>query len=201
MAVEITSQTPKSDAEPTFEKRGNNLAACSSKEYLDQLFTAAYQELRALAYAVKRIDSNATLNPTALVDEAYLKLVNSPEVATLSRLHFKRVAAHAMRQVLIDAARRRLARKRGGDSHAWRVTLTDPPDEMFACDDQLLNLHEALEELGRRSARQAAIVEYRFFGGLNEAEIAAALGISGPTVQRDWRLARAWLNLQLRSSD
>ena len=194
MPLEIDSNPP----EPRSDLPGNAARDGAQKQALDQLFAGIYQELRGLAYAVKHNYANATLNPTALVDEAYLKLVNSPELASLPKLHFKRIAARAMRQILIEAARRRNAGKRGGVDYAFFVTLSDAPGDAIACDEQLLALHHTLEDLARLNSRQAAIVEYRFFGGLTEADIAVALGISEATVHRDWRLARAWLNLQLR---
>jgi len=169
----------------------------AAKEVLDDLFAEIYHELRGLAYSIKRSHVNATLNPTALLDEAYLRMVHSPHVALLPRLHFKRIAGRAMRQVLIDSARRRLARKRGGEDHPFAVTIDDMVAEPIPCDERLLALHEALEELGRISQRQSAIVEHRFFGGMTEADISQLLGISAATVQREWRVARAWLNRRL----
>jgi len=159
---------------------------------LDDLFSAAYEELRRLASSVRRGDPGATLSPTALVNEAWLKLAGSPELALTSRLHFKRIAARAMRQVLIEAARRRNADKRGGGSQAL-VTFDDALQHAAATAGDLLALDAALADLARVNPRQALMVENRFFGGLDIPETAALLGISEATVLRDWRAAKAWL--------
>jgi RNA polymerase sigma factor (TIGR02999 family) len=164
---------------------------------LDDLFSAAYEELRRLAASVRRGDPNATLSPTALVNEAWLKLRESPWVAQTSRVHFKRIAARAMRQVLIEAARRRRAGKRGGG--AALVTFDEEAlNQAVAGADDLLALDEALNDLARIQPRQATLVESRFFGGLDVAETAELLDISESTVLRDWRAARAWLAHELR---
>jgi RNA polymerase sigma factor (TIGR02999 family) len=162
----------------------------------DDLFSLAYEELRRLAGSVRRGDPNASINPTALVNEAWLKLAASPPADGLSRLHFKRIAARAMRQVLVEAARRRGAHKRGDGTAA--VTFDEELDYPVTGAGQLLGLDAALEELGRFDPRQAAIVEARFFGGLDVAETAELLQISEATVLRDWRVAKAWLARALR---
>jgi RNA polymerase sigma factor (TIGR02999 family) len=162
---------------------------------LDYLFSATYEELRRLASSVRRGDPSATLNPTALVNEAWLKLVSYPPFAMTSKLHFKRIAARAMRQVLVEAARRRNAQKRGDG--ATLLTVEDSIDSV-ACEQDLLGLDVALDELARVEPRQALIVEDRFFGGLEIAEIAALHEISEATVQRDWRAAKAWLAQELQ---
>jgi RNA polymerase sigma factor (TIGR02999 family) len=138
------------------------------------------------------------LTPTALVNEAWLKLSATPALGRLSQLEFKRVAARAMRQVLIEAARRRRAEKRGGG--AGLVTFDESLNPGPTTSDELLDLHEALEALALVNPRQAALVESRFFGGLETAELAELLGISEATVLRDWRAARAWLALELSRS-
>jgi RNA polymerase sigma factor (TIGR02999 family) len=163
---------------------------------LNYMFSAAYEELRRLAGSVRRDDPGATLNPTALVNEAWIKLASSPGIEPASRLHFKRIAARAMRQVLIEAARRRKAEKRGGGLAA--ITLDESMEPTPTGDEDLLALDEALEELGRIQPRQAAMVESRFFGGLDIAETAELLEVSEATVLRDWRSAKAWLAHQLR---
>lgn len=163
---------------------------------LDDLFSAAYEELRRLAAAVRRDDPAATLSPTALVNEAWLKLRQSPQVAHTSRVHFKRIAARAMRQVLIEAARHRRADKRGGG--VALVTFDDSIQEAATCADDLLALDEALQDLARVQPRQAMLVESRFFGGLDVAETAELLSVSESTVLRDWRAAKAWLAHELR---
>lgn len=164
-------------------------ARAGDKEALDALFTLAYEELRRIARKV-RGDRNATLSTTALVHEAYLKLIPSSLPAN-DAAHFKLLIARAMREVLIDAARRRTATKRGGGDLA--VTLDDTLQASPLKAAELLDLHEALEELSRRDPRRASVVECRFFGGLDIDETAEALSLSTATVKRDWRVARAWL--------
>ncbi|HSR89852.1 MAG TPA: ECF-type sigma factor [Gemmatimonadales bacterium] len=166
------------------------------RETLDEMFSVAYEELRRLAASVRRDDPGVTLSPTALVNEAWLKLASSPGVQPASRLHFKRIAARAMRQVLIEAARRRKADKRGGG--ALVVTFDDGLHDSTTCDDELLALDEALEQLARLEPRQAEMVETRFFGGLDVSETAQLLQVSEATILRDWRAARAWLTRELR---
>jgi RNA polymerase sigma factor (TIGR02999 family) len=164
---------------------------------LDRLFSVAYEELRRLASAVKRADGSMTLNPTALVNEAWLKLAGSAPFTASSKLHFKRIAARAMRQVLVEAARRRNARKRGGDQGASLIEFNESLAPV-SCETQMLSLDRALDELAVTRPRQATIIEGRFFGGLDIAEIAELLEISEATVVRDWRAAKAWLSKELR---
>ena len=159
---------------------------------LDVLFTATYEELRRLAAAVRRGDPSATLSPTALVNEAWLKLRESPHVAQTTPVHFKRIAARAMRQVLIEAARRRRTDKRGGGAAV--VTFDESlHDAASGGADEVLALNDALDALAQFEPRQAALVESRFFAGLEMAEIASLLRVSESTLLRDWRAARAWL--------
>ena len=174
--------------------------APGERHALDDQFSLAYEELRRLASSVRRGDPSATLSPTALVNEAWLKLANSPHLASTSRLHFKRIAARAMRQLLIEAARRRKADKRGGDGNFSVVTFDESLAAAAACGGELLALDAALEELARIHPRQALLVESRFFGGLDVAETAALLEVSEATVLRDWRAAKAWLAHQLRQA-
>ena len=164
---------------------------------LDRLFSATYEELRRLAAAVGRRDGRATLNPTALVNEAYLRLVASLSVLPESRLHFRRIAARAMRQVLVEAARRRNARKRGGGF--VHVTLEDDLDGLASAPEDLIALDEALDRLAEVNARAAQVIECRYFGGYSVQETADVLEVSESTVTRDWRLARAWLAVELHS--
>jgi RNA polymerase sigma factor (TIGR02999 family) len=166
---------------------------------LDYLFSVTYEELRRLASSVKRGDPGATLNPTALVNEAWMKLANSPGFASTSRLHFKRIAARAMRQVLIEAARRRNADKRGGNQGVV-IAFDENQQEIASCGKDLLALDAALEQLTRMHPRQAMMVESRFFGGLEIAEIATLLNVSEATILRDWRAAKAWLSHELRQA-
>ena len=169
----------------------------SAEPDLENLFSAAYEELRRLAAVVKRDDRNATVSATTLVNEAFLKLAAGPRFKAFSHLHFKRIVARAMRQVLVEAARRRNAEKRGGGEIAF-VTL----DDWIATGDtsarDVLALDAALDSLARLHPRQAEMVVCRFFGGLNIVETAAALEVSEATVQRDWRAAKAWLARELR---
>jgi RNA polymerase sigma factor (TIGR02999 family) len=162
---------------------------------LDDLFSAAYEELRRLASSVKRGDGAITLSPTALVNEAWVKLARSPGFAATSPLHFKRIAARAMRQVLIEAARRRRADKRSG---GLTITFDDLSNFPAQSEDDLLALDVALQDLARIQPRQAMMVESRFFGGLDTGELATLLEVSEATVLRDWRAARAWLAQELR---
>jgi RNA polymerase sigma factor (TIGR02999 family) len=164
---------------------------------LDDLFSLTYEELRRLAQRVRGNDAAISITPTALVNEAWLKLAATPAAAHTSPLHFKRIAARAMRQVLVEAARRRQAGKRGGRA-VVHVTLDDqlsPTDES----DDVLALHEALERLAHLHPRQAQLVECRFFGGLDVLGTAEVLGVSESTVLREWRAARAWLARELQA--
>ncbi len=176
------------DANETPEKR----------QALNELFSVTYEELRRLASVVRRGDPSATLSPTALVNEAWLKMAKSPQLAATSRLHFKRLAARAMRQLLIEAARRRSAHKRDAGPQVNLPVLEDSPEEKASCGEEVLALDRALEELARINRRQAQVIEVRFFGGLDVAETAALLDVSEATVLRDWRVARAWLSHELR---
>lgn len=172
-------------------------STAAERRALDDLFSATYEELRRLAASVRRGQPGATLTPTALVNEAWVKLAGNPAVAQTSLLHFKRIAARAMRQVLVEAARRRHARKRGGRDAVF-VTFDDSIGAASGWADDLLGLHAALEALARLHPRQAQLVESRFFGGFEVAEAAEMLGVSETTALRDWRAARAWLALELR---
>ena len=165
---------------------------------LDSIFSATYEELRRLAAAVRRSDAHATLSPTTLVNEAWLKLSRNPPPGFESKLHFKRIAARAMRQVLVEAARKKNALRHGG--RALLVTLDDGADRASADASGLIALDEALKELSRINPRQASMIEARFFGGLDIAETAELLRVSEATVLRDWRAARAWLSIELRGS-
>ena len=163
---------------------------------LDHLFSVTYEELRRLAAAVRRAHSPATVSPTTMVNEAWLKLSKTPAVAQTSPLHFRRIAACAMRQILIGAARKRNTGKRSSGP-AVLISIDETPDVVTFRDDQLLALDSALDELARMNPRQALVVETRFFGGLDTSEIAAVLDISEATILRDWRAARAWLAARL----
>jgi RNA polymerase sigma factor (TIGR02999 family) len=162
---------------------------------LDRLFPLVYQELRRAAErALRREAGGHTLQPTALVHEAYLKLAGGP-LESANRAHFLGIVARAMRQVLVDHARRRRAAKRGGGEAA--MSLSEADGAWTVRPDELVGLDEALDRLGARNDRLRRVVELRFFGGLTEDETAVALGVTTRTVQRDWAKARAWLHKEL----
>lgn len=168
---------------------------------LDDLFSAIYEELRRMAFAVRRNERAVTLNPTALVNEAWLKLARSPDLVFDSPLHFKRIAARAMRQLLVEAARRRLSAKRGGSDGVQWVTFDDLVHQQAMSERELLALDAALEELALAEPRQAEMIECRYFGGQSVAETAETLGVSEATLARDWRSARAWLAQSMRRAE
>jgi RNA polymerase sigma factor (TIGR02999 family) len=172
-----------------------------SRRDLDLLFSVTYEELRRLASSVKRNDPGATLSPTMLVNEAWLKLASSPPAIVASPLHFKRIAARAMRQVLVEAARRHSAEKRGADvafvTFDEAVAATTPATTHA---EEFLALDAALEELRLAHPRQALMVESRFFGGLDITETAELLEVSEATIVRDWRAAKAWLAHELHKA-
>jgi RNA polymerase sigma factor (TIGR02999 family) len=183
------------------EPREARLASSADRRALDELFSAAYEELRRLAFAVRRRERVLTLSPTVLVNEAWLKLARSPGVNFESPLHFKRIAARAMRQLLVEAARRRAATKRGGDEPVQWVTFDELVHQRAVSERELLALDSALDELAQAEPRQAEMIECRFFGGLDVTEAAQSLGVSEATVQRDWRTAKAWLAQALRDAE
>jgi RNA polymerase sigma-70 factor, ECF subfamily len=157
-----------------------------------QLMPLVYEELRQLARRqMRRERSDHTLQGTALVHEAYFRLVHQRERTWQNRTHFIRIAAQVMRRLLIDHARARRAAKREGELQ--RVPLEEPLLLTAEQSDELLALDEALERLAQFDARQSRVVELRFFGGLTVEETAEALGIAPKTVKRDWSVARAWL--------
>ncbi|HSR41948.1 MAG TPA: ECF-type sigma factor [Longimicrobiales bacterium] len=155
----------------------------------DRLMGVLYDELKVVAdRQLRRERADHTLHATALVHEAYLKLVDNTRLPAQDRSHFLALAARAMRQILVDHARRRNAGKRGGD---WERTTLTAGNAAFEFDpSELLALDAAMEQLDER---QRQVVEYRFFGGMEETEIAEVLGVSERTVRRDWVKARAWL--------
>ncbi len=160
-----------------------------------KLMPLVYQELRKLARRYMRLERrDHTLQATALVHEAYVRLVDQREVSWQNRAHFLAVAAQIMRRILVDHARAHQAAKRGGTER--RISL----DTMVFTEEKatdILVLDEALTRLSERDRRQCRIVELRFFGGLTEEEAAEALGISVRTAKRDWRIAKAWLYHQV----
>jgi RNA polymerase sigma factor (TIGR02999 family) len=167
----------------------------------EQLIPAVYDELHRQAERAMRREGNIhTLQTTALVHEAYLRLVDQRRVEWRNRAHFFGIAAEVMRRVLVDHARARLAAKRGGG--ATRVSLGDVAGVSLHEDHgdaDVLALHAALERLAQLDPDQARLVELRYFGGLTIEDTADALGISPATVKREWALARAWLRRELAS--
>lgn len=165
-----------------------------------ELLPRIYEELRAQAGAfLNGQRPGHTLQPTALVHEAYLRLIGNQDIKWEGRSHFVALAAKAMRHVLADHARARRAAKRGGE---WgRVSLSGIGTDGREMTFDALDIHEALEKLAELNERQARIVELRFFGGLTEEEAAKVLGVSERTVRGEWRLCRAWLRQQLGSGD
>ena len=167
-------------------------------ESIDRLLPLVYHELRAMAHrqlGAQRRDG--TLQTTALVHEAYLKLVDQSRVEPRDRVHFLAVASIAMRHILVDRARARLALKRGGEFK--RITLDEQDIGAHDQPDALVQLHEAMTRLGEVAPRLVRVVECRFFGGLTEDEISEVLGITVRTVQRDWAKARMMLRRALEA--
>jgi RNA polymerase sigma factor (TIGR02999 family) len=166
------------------------------KKALDRLMPVVYQELRRLARNYMRGQrAGHTLQTTALVNEAYLRLIDSSQVRWQNRTHFFAISAQLMRRVLVDLARAKQSLKRGGDNQ--KVTFDEALPVFAEKETELLDLDEALEKLAQLNSRQSRIVEMRYFGGMSETEIAEALDISERTVRRDWNIARAWLFREL----
>ncbi|MEO8255716.1 MAG: ECF-type sigma factor [Acidobacteriota bacterium] len=158
----------------------------------DDLFDLVHRDLRARAAAcLRRERRDHSLQPTALIHETYLRLVDQERVNWQNRGHFLAIAARMMRRVLVDHARRRLALKR--PAHALRVALDEDVGRVDPISCDVLALHRALEELEATDEQQAHIVELRYFAGMSEDEIAAALGVSRSSITREWQMARAWL--------
>jgi RNA polymerase sigma factor (TIGR02999 family) len=167
------------------------------REALDRLMLLVYDELRRTARHYMRGEREAhTLQTTALVNEAFLRLAGARRVEYADRVHFFVVAAQMMRRVLVDYARTRGYSKRGGD--ATPVALEESRVASPERDDQIVALDEALDALAHKDARKAQVVELRFFSGLSVEETAAALGVSNQTVARDWTLSKAWLLRRMR---
>ena len=189
--------SPKPPASPPGELTGLLLAwSKGDSGALEALIPLVYDELHSLAERyLAQEDSGHTLQPTAVVHEAYLKLVDQKRVTWRNREHFFAVAAQAMRRLLVDHARRRDAQKRGGA--ATRVSLEEAAPSIVPREADVVALDQALEKLAALDARQAKIVELRYFGGLTLDETADVLGTSPSTVVRDFRLAKAWLYREL----
>ena len=173
------------------------LTACrtGAPEAIDRLVDALYPDLRRIASAqLRRLRPGRTLDTTSLVHEAYLKMVRSGEFA--DRAHFLAASAQAMRHILVNAARRKLAGKHGGGRDADPLDDRDLAVER-AQYEEILDVGEALERLGKLDERLCRLVECRFYAGMTEEETAVALGVSDRTVRRDWLRARAWLKVEL----
>jgi len=169
------------------------------RQSVDSLLPIVYEELRRLAAAyIRRERPGQTLQPTALVHEAYLRLMKDKPGRWQNRAHFCAIAAHSMRQILIERARARGAQKRGGARH--RVTLDDALVAGGERSIDLIALDEAMERLAAFDPEQARLVELRFFGGLTVEETAEAMDISPATVKRHWAVACAWLARELQGS-
>jgi RNA polymerase sigma factor (TIGR02999 family) len=169
-------------------------------DVLDRILPLIYDELRVLAgkYLGREHRQNHTLQPTALVHEAYVRLVDQRAVRWESRAHFFGAAANVMRHILVDHARRHKAEKRGGEFEKMQLeeSIVIASNEK---DVELLDLNEALEELAQIDPQKSKIVELRYFGGLSVAETAEVLGVSEITVKRHWRIAKAWLYDKLKT--
>jgi len=171
-------------------KDGDRAAAAA------KLMPLVYEEFRALAARHLRHErADHTLQPTALVHEAYLRLIDQTRVDWQGRTHFFAVGAQAIRRILVDHARQRKRQKRGGG--AGRVALDESVALAPQREEEILALDEALEKLGKLDHRQAEVVEMRFFAGMSVAEVAEVLGVSKRTVEGDWTMARAWLMREL----
>jgi len=158
----------------------------------DKIFEIVYNELRNLASSMMRHERpDHTLQPTALVHEAYCRLVDQTRIEWQNRAHFFGIAARAMRQILIDRARKRAAVKRGGDLQ--RVTLDERLGIGVDPDIEIFELDNAMKRLARMDERMARVVELRIFGGMNVKEIAHVFGVTRRTIQNDWKVARLWL--------
>ena len=182
--------TPHEITELLEQWSGGNQAA------LDRLYPLVYEELRRLARSyMKREPKGHTLQTTALINEAYVRLVDQQSVHWQNRSHFFAISAQIMRRILVDHARRYLHAKRGGG--ARKVSLDEAMIVAKERSEEVLMLDEALINLAHQDPRRSQVVELRYFAGLNNKEIASVLKISENTVMRDWNLARAWLYQQL----
>jgi RNA polymerase sigma factor (TIGR02999 family) len=166
------------------------------EEALNRLVPMLYAELRQAAHRSRRRQgAGQTLQTTALVNEAFVKLAQAAEIAARDRAHFLALCAQVMRRILVDAARARLSTKRGGG--AWRVQLNENVHAAELTPGEVARLDDALTTLARVDPRKSKAIEMRFFGGLSVEETAQVLGVSRETALRDWRFARAWLKSEM----
>ena len=164
----------------------------------DRLFAVVHPQLRVLATRLlQRERHEHTLEPNAVVNEAYIRLTGGQPVSYLDRVHFFAIAAQTMRRILIDYARARVADKRGGEQRRVGLSVVDGVRSV-ASSEQLLDLDSLLSALAKTDPRAARVVELRFFGGLREEDVAEVLQVSVITVKRDWKAARAWLAAHLQ---
>ena len=171
-----------------------------NRQALDRVFPLVYDELRRIAHRQLQDERDGhTLVTTALVNEAYIRLVDVTRVEWRDRVHFLSTAARAMRRILIDHARERNAVRRGGGQRP--VTLDEALIPVDLTTESLVALDDALEELGQLNPRLARVVECRFFGGMTEDETGGALGVTSRTVRNDWVKARGWLRQALAAAD
>ena len=172
----------------------------NESEALNQLLPAVYEELRRMArFKMASESPDHTLQPTALVHEAWLRLVSPGEQNWQNRAHFFSAAAEAMRRILVEHARRKLSLKRGGGAlreelEESRIVMVSPPDELLA-------VHEALDTLAREDASAAELVKLRYFVGMTMEEAASAMGLATRTAERIWTFARAWLKREIRGKE
>lgn len=191
---DLTEHSHRFMSDPSASLDDATVVPPESRRIAMELIPVFYSDLRRLAQRERRrVSAGETLQTTALVHEAYLKLQTSTAFA--NREHFLRAAAVAMRHALINYARDRVAQKRGGG--ATQISLDEAPDVLSAGDDALLEINDALLRLSKLSPRLAQVVECRFFAGYGDTETALALGVNERTVRRDWIKARAWLRREL----
>lgn len=177
--------------------------ASGNSTALDHLVPHVYRELKRLARRRLRDADRDSLQTTAVVHEAYLRMVDMRAIRWQDREHFYAVAARVMRGILVDAARARWSQKRGGRLPGAKtsssIDLDQIPDVGSGRAEEILAIHEALESLAKTDARQAQVVEMRFFGGLTVDETAAVLSVSPQSVMRDWKMAKAWLRREINA--
>ncbi len=190
----MSERTPSEITQMLIELTGGN------KDVVNQILPHIYDELRRLAGSyLRRERSDHTLQPTALVHEAYMKLIDQKKVRWQNRAHFFGIAAQVMRRILMDHARKHSAGKRGGEAEKLPleeeilIVSTDRSADLIALDD-------ALQGLAELDPQKAKLVELRYFGGLSIEETAEVMGVSVPTINRQWRLAKAWLHSQVSST-
>jgi RNA polymerase sigma factor (TIGR02999 family) len=198
----MTGRKPSAPSNPDLSGNAaddGDLPLQLDREALDRFYSLAYGELKRLARAVRGPARDDTLTTTGLVNDAWLKLARSQGITVDNALHFKRLVVRAMRQLLVEAARRRRSAKRGGGLPAT-LTLRDDLATGLEPDEYVLALDAALHRFAREYPRQSRTVEMRYFGGFGTVETAQLMSVSVATVERDCRFARAWLGAEVRAS-